>query len=622
MQACKAFPTDGTSGTSTGNSLQCRVTHVDLAVDAGTQATHCPQASEWGGNGCGSVCNAYCNQFTGMGTCQYYYPNTFASRAECENTFCERYPLAIGGMPANGVVTGGNSKECRQYHSFAAVVANATGNMALAMSHCTHAMPSSATGTCVNGTGSPADAITDVYCENHIRACGVTTAGAEGYSPSTAKWSGRTECLAVAAQFPRGAQNDQTSDTIQCRNYHANVAGSSPSLQALHCAHSGLNGIDQCGTSPCESYCDNILLMCTSGNAQYQDKASCMLWCSALPAGTDGATTGDSLACRLYHLQVAASLGSATQGRADHCTHAGAGGAGQCGTPQEAFCDVAIKACNSSATASPYNGLAQYASKAACAQQAMAYPRTTPGVTSGNSLECRAYHASVALSGAAGGAVGHCFHTGQLGGLGVCGTGCEGFCATAGYACNGTNMPFSTTDECLKYCATFPVSGNQIPGTATSGNSLECRSYHVGVALISPAAVDKTAHCSHARAVSASNTCGTACDAYCNTWIGGCNATYTSKYSSWADCTSKCATWSAGTAGAASGNTLACRQYHAGVALLASGTTRNDHCGHSYATSTGNCVDGAGSSSGGNGASALQASVGLVAAAIIAAIAL
>jgi hypothetical protein len=88
-----------------------------------------------------------------------------------------------------------------------------------------------------------------------------------------------------------------------------------------------------------------------------------------------------------------------------------------------------------------------------------------------------------------------------------------------------------------------------------------------------------------------------------------------------------CATYIAsGAEGATSGNTLQCRQYHAGVALTGDATAKSTHCPHAGATPTAFCVATAGSSSGGtstgtNAASGLSASLVLVAAAIAAAIA-
>src|SRR4029077_4556075 len=86
----------------------------------------------------------------------------------------------------------------------------------------------------------------------------------------------------------------------------------------------------------CNYYCDNIATACTTTNNQYKDKATCMSMCANIPneAGA-GTTSGNSLACHMYHLSVAASGGT----NADtHCPHAGPYGYGMCGNICEDFC--------------------------------------------------------------------------------------------------------------------------------------------------------------------------------------------------------------------------------------------------------------------------------------------
>jgi len=42
-----------------------------------------------------------------------------------------------------------------------------------------------------------------------------------------------------------------TGDSVQCRIYHAGVAGNPPTNAAVHCPHAGKNGAGQCGgTAP------------------------------------------------------------------------------------------------------------------------------------------------------------------------------------------------------------------------------------------------------------------------------------------------------------------------------------------------------------------------------------
>jgi hypothetical protein len=80
-------------------------------------------------------------------------------------------------------------------------------------------------------------------------------------------------------------------------------------------------------TNDCAGYCTQVGLSCTGDNAQYIDTADCMAQCTALgwPAGTPGATSGNTIACRIYHGGVAMT------DPVVHCSHAGPSGDGVCG---------------------------------------------------------------------------------------------------------------------------------------------------------------------------------------------------------------------------------------------------------------------------------------------------
>jgi cysteine-rich repeat protein len=95
---------------------------------------------------------------------------------------------------------------------------------------------------------------------------------------------------------------------------------------ALRCGDVGADPADTTQCLPtCENYCDLMLATCDAGNQQYASIAECLETCADFPAGTAGATDGDSLACRMYHLGVATTTDPAT-----HCPHAGPTGDGVC----------------------------------------------------------------------------------------------------------------------------------------------------------------------------------------------------------------------------------------------------------------------------------------------------
>ncbi len=161
-------------------------------------------------------------------------------------------------------------------------------------------------------------------------------------------------------------------------------------------AGGGMGGAGGGSAASCDTYCADITKNCFGANLQYNDMASCMGTCGALPVGNAGATEGNSLNCRIYH------AGAAAMGATTHCTHAGPGGAGACGSNCESFCSIATKICPT-----------QHPDNAKCMTDCLGINDkekydATDGA--GNSLACRLYHLTVASSSAAE-ATTHCAHT-------------------------------------------------------------------------------------------------------------------------------------------------------------------------------------------------------------------
>jgi hypothetical protein len=137
-----------------------------------------------------------------------------------------------------------------------------------------------------------------------------------------------------------------------------------------------------------------------------------------------------------------------------------------------------------------------------------------------NSLQCRYHHTLNALAVDAGGlglgANPHCWHAGPYG-WGVCGTQCADFCQLAVDYCSpaagfdAAAPPYAALADCLGACPNFAPAldaGNAIvapDGSAgsgsytgagpTSGNTRDCREYHLGAALQSSAL--QQIHCQH-----------------------------------------------------------------------------------------------------------------------------
>jgi hypothetical protein len=82
-------------------------------------------------------------------------------------------------------------------------------------------------------------------------------------------------------------------------------------------------------TITCATYCAQLTTNCTGANAQYDSMADCMSYCDSAgwAVGTSADTSGNTLACRIYHGGVPAAGEPG-----EHCDHAGPGGDGVCGT--------------------------------------------------------------------------------------------------------------------------------------------------------------------------------------------------------------------------------------------------------------------------------------------------
>ncbi len=151
----------------------------------------------------------------------------------------------------------------------------------------------------------------------------------------------------------------------------------------------------------CASYCDTVQTNCAGGDMQYPSKDACLNVCALFPPGLANDQSGNSLSCRSYHATAAASDSKL------HCPHAGPSGAGTCGTGCEGYCNIMLTTCSSE-----FKGPTDCVSSCSLYTGADATDYNTSFV-SGDSLNCRIYHATVAASDPAGGtATIHCPHSG------------------------------------------------------------------------------------------------------------------------------------------------------------------------------------------------------------------
>ena len=156
--------------------------------------------------------------------------------------------------------------------------------------------------------------------------CTTITANCTG---DNAQYASMDACMAYCstnASWDPGTRGDVDTNTLGCRLYHAG----DPAVMdaATHCPHAGPSGGDTCGRW-CNNYCQLALDNCSPDNAIYADLAECNLACKGLDtSGEPGATGGDTIQCRIYHLGVAGTDASSAM---THCPHGAVDGGGMGG---------------------------------------------------------------------------------------------------------------------------------------------------------------------------------------------------------------------------------------------------------------------------------------------------
>jgi len=260
-----------------------------------------------------------------------------------------------------------------------------------------------------------------------------------------------TTCSGIMAAD--GCIEAAAENSYDCRLYHLMVAGTAPqpANNVLHCPHSTpLSSMAEDNTpnaGPCldapltvddspmsgsiEDLCNNLVATCgtlfSAGsltmqycyNAMYNIPGIADL--SSYPMDGTGfpmaAVTGaDNFLCRRYHVDVA---GTSSANAMTHCPHAFMGD-GQCGENCDFYCDIMQNVCTNTTAAG--GGFATTADcMAACAGYAtVAFSSPLP--TTGNNLNCRIYHATVASQGPSYASV-HCEHAGMVSSVDTCGSG-------------------------------------------------------------------------------------------------------------------------------------------------------------------------------------------------------
>jgi hypothetical protein len=186
-------------------------------------------------------------------------------------------------------------------------------------------------------------------------------------------------------------------------------------------------------------------------------------------------------------------------------TDAGDAGAVTCA----AYCQAVMSACQ--------GGYSQYLSTDECMTACALLPLGAAGDAMGNTVACRITHAGYAAHGVPNP---HCWHAGPFG-YGGCGDECDDFCLLATTFCSldggfdGGPPPYASTAACSTACAgfarvedvdgggLFTTDGGYNAAGPMSGNTLDCREWHLDNALAGPGLVGgQEQHCNHVGATS------------------------------------------------------------------------------------------------------------------------
>jgi hypothetical protein len=202
----------------------------------------------------------------------------------------------------------------------------------------------------------PEDAAVDATaaidaCTEYCALLGVACTGANR------AYAQPEDCAALCPFFPRGEPNVEGVNTLECRLAHAAVATAEPSSECLVAGRGGTEGFNQVCGSNCEAYCDLMSKLCPSqyaidyGSDAATAQNACLTTCATLgdcgnldvrafdEGGRDD-RGGSTVQCRLWHLGLAASIG--TINNTLHCGHASNSPNDRCSTDAPATCPVPL----------------------------------------------------------------------------------------------------------------------------------------------------------------------------------------------------------------------------------------------------------------------------------------
>jgi hypothetical protein len=288
----------------------------------------------------------------------------------------------------------------------------------------------------------------------------------------------------------------------------------------------------------CNAYCDAAIANCSGVAVEaYKDKLSCMAMCQFLPKKKDGKahTNDNSVECRTYHAQRAASGETEAE-----CAAAAPGGgspsaATRCGDNCSGYCSAYFGICGNDG-----EQLKDCTQKCSAVRDRGAF-NAEADFNGHDNIQCRISHlTSAALSSVDGDDEDvklHCGHAGinpwaQIKDPRQCydatdspDTQCADFCKMVETACTSSNTVYDDDDQCLAVCKKLQTG--DLSSDDSSSDTLTCRRWHAYYALDS----DPQTHCPHIGPDGDNGTCGQdVCTAYCDLGYAVCPAKFSSAF--------------------------------------------------------------------------------------------
>ncbi len=154
------------------------------------------------------------------------------------------------------------------------------------------------------------DEMCDDYCSVIQESC----------TGENQQYTSELACKQLCEFMDAGEEGIGAGNTVACRVTWALEVPETPmEMRPAVCRQAGPGGDGVCGGN-CESLCALTREICVDDSQQWASDTECITECNALdtdPPYSTGVESGNSVACRLYHLNLA------TSNPLTHCGHVG-----------------------------------------------------------------------------------------------------------------------------------------------------------------------------------------------------------------------------------------------------------------------------------------------------------